>query len=288
MFRFIGVLLAGVLYLVGCRRPASPIPGRNLHLVAHPDDDLLFMNPQLGEEILGGQVVHTVYLTAGDAGESSAYWEQRELGVRAAYAAMAGLPNAWTLSPLQVAGRELRSYTLDGATRVRLTFLRLPDGGSGGAGFHSQHHQSLGRLWGGQIGSLLAVDGSARHSRARMVELIQGLLRQERPSAVHLLNPLPRWDHSDHAVSARVGLLALATSGLRAQLQLSRGYDTASDHPNLSSDQAQAKWETFLVYAPFDRHVCPPGSRCLERSNYRKWCSREYESQPTEDLLAGL
>src|SRR5207253_2065746 len=101
---------------------------KDMYVVAHEDDDLLFMNPDLATSIRGGHCVRTVFLTAGDAGQPSAYWEAREEGMRAAYAYMAGLSNSWQQKTLAIAGRQLSLSTLDASSKVSLVFLRLPDG----------------------------------------------------------------------------------------------------------------------------------------------------------------
>src|SRR3546814_4418800 len=62
---------------------------KDLAFVAHLDDDLLFMNPDIASNIEAGGCVQVVYLTASDAGEGEHYMLGRERGVRAAYAYMA-------------------------------------------------------------------------------------------------------------------------------------------------------------------------------------------------------
>lgn len=37
-------------------------------IVVHPDDDLLFMNPDIAHSIAEGDVTTSVFLTSGDAG----------------------------------------------------------------------------------------------------------------------------------------------------------------------------------------------------------------------------
>ena len=64
---------------------------KDLAFVAHLDDDLLFMNPDIASNIEAGGCVRLVYLTASDAGDDC-----RERGVRAAYAYMAHQPDEWT------------------------------------------------------------------------------------------------------------------------------------------------------------------------------------------------
>ena len=44
---------------------------RDLYIVAHQDDDLLFMNPDIQTSIAIGHIVKTAYLTAGDSCRSS-------------------------------------------------------------------------------------------------------------------------------------------------------------------------------------------------------------------------
>ncbi|WP_410721392.1 PIG-L family deacetylase, partial [Burkholderia sp. SIMBA_048] len=59
---------------------------KDLAFVAHLDDDLLFMNPDIASNVAAGGCVRVVYLTASDAGEGDTYMLGRERGVRAAYA----------------------------------------------------------------------------------------------------------------------------------------------------------------------------------------------------------
>src|SRR5436190_2190964 len=65
-----------------------------LNVVAHQDDDLLFLNPSILRAIAHGRRVRTIYMTAGNI--EPGYWPLREQGELAAYAYMAGRPNQWT------------------------------------------------------------------------------------------------------------------------------------------------------------------------------------------------
>ncbi|MFD0331956.1 PIG-L family deacetylase [Streptacidiphilus monticola] len=76
---------------------------RVLQIVAHPDDDLFFMNPATVHGLRAGTPSATVYLSAGDAdgrnpmrlqeglavADKAAYTKARQNGLRAAYGAMA-------------------------------------------------------------------------------------------------------------------------------------------------------------------------------------------------------
>jgi len=84
--------------------PTSPVV---MQVVAHEDDDILFMNPDLSASVSAGTGVVTVYVTAGEANGSltgdsrTNYAAQREEGARAAYAAMvkqSNTPQTWIRS----------------------------------------------------------------------------------------------------------------------------------------------------------------------------------------------
>ena len=65
-----------------CERVASALLTSNdLYVVAHPDDDLLFMNPDVQTDITAGRAVRTVYVTSGDGGGPASWWQSRETGV---------------------------------------------------------------------------------------------------------------------------------------------------------------------------------------------------------------
>src|SRR5262245_22237578 len=107
-----------------------------MNLVAHEDDDLLFISPDLVHAIGGGGTcVRTVFLTAGDAGQDQTYWSGREAGIKAAYAQMAGVANTWTQSNAAVPGQTVSLFTLAGNSAVSVAFMRLPDGLTDGSGF---------------------------------------------------------------------------------------------------------------------------------------------------------
>ena len=61
----------------------------SMNVVAHEDDDILFMDPPTYTDVAAGRCLTTVYLTAGDDGQGASYWHGREDGAMAAYAKMA-------------------------------------------------------------------------------------------------------------------------------------------------------------------------------------------------------
>ena len=74
--------------------------------------EALIANQDLLQDIAAGRCVRTLYLTAGDANDTQQYWESREAGVQAAYAAMRGVENTWTTTDAGVAGHPIPVRTL--------------------------------------------------------------------------------------------------------------------------------------------------------------------------------
>jgi len=127
-----------------------------MNVVAHEDDDILFMNPDLANFLGAGYGTVTMVLTAGEADGTTTdalegcpapapyegrftFAHHRQDGMRAAYAQMAGMPDSWRRGVYTVNGREIEIDALDGATQVQLVFLNLPDdddfiGGTSGCG----------------------------------------------------------------------------------------------------------------------------------------------------------
>ena len=126
-------LLCALACLLPLAAPAAPPTLAQCHgikdlaFVAHLDDDLLFMNPDIASNVEAGGCVRLVYLTASDAGEGDGYMLGRERGVRAAYAYMAHQPDEWTEDTAVAGGHTIARFTLKGNPRVQLWHMRLKD-----------------------------------------------------------------------------------------------------------------------------------------------------------------
>ncbi|MBL9021311.1 MAG: discoidin domain-containing protein [Myxococcales bacterium] len=113
-----------------------------MQVLAHEDDDFLFMNPDLRNAIAAGHGIVSVYLTAGQASGAPGMCAAelataRQDGMKAAYAVMAGYsPSATWTRDLFVPDPGVpwphiaERYTLNANPRIRLIFLNIPDGGS--------------------------------------------------------------------------------------------------------------------------------------------------------------
>lgn len=119
--------------------------GATLNIVAHEDDDLLFMSPDLLHAIQSGRCVRTIFVTAGDNGENASYWQTREQGPLAAYAQMAGVANAWTQTDAGISGHPIAVFTLTAKPNISLAYMQLPDGNIDGSGFTSTGNAEFAR-----------------------------------------------------------------------------------------------------------------------------------------------
>lgn len=267
--------------------PAGCAAGKVLSFVAHPDDDLLFMNPDQDDAIRQGRCVHTVYLTAGDRGEGLGYTLARERGIMAAYADMAGVADAWSTDGLVVGQHTLVRHTLRANPRVQLIMLRLPD-------------PWLGEGW-GSLTPLSRLE-SVPHARVRsyapypdtytrgeLVRLLADLIRQERPQAVRLMDPsitIPYrslcWrcaghDHPDHIAGARLVEAATTLAPGAYSRTAYLNYPSQELQANLDAAQTNRKTRIYLRYAKDDPRTCPPGTDCSRPLGPEAaWVGRQY------------
>lgn len=136
-----------------------PPPVVRMQIVAHEDDDFLFMNPDIEDAIAAGYDSVTVYLTAGETNGAggvtctsdletsrSEFARQRQLGVLAAYAKMARdkvntscTDDCWTRELIVPdAGvawpHVVERYTHKQLVRLRLIFMNLRENGEDPSG----------------------------------------------------------------------------------------------------------------------------------------------------------
>lgn len=147
----------------------------HMQIVAHEDDDFLFMNPDIHNAIAAGHSIASVYLTAGQASGAECgpnmqdcpghiqmcapeFATARQKGIKAAYAQMASVATpTWTRSLIvpdlgQTWPHTVELYTLDQAPRIKLLFMNIADGGSsvgpppGDCGYGT-YANALARMW---------------------------------------------------------------------------------------------------------------------------------------------
>ncbi|MEV0095296.1 PIG-L family deacetylase [Streptomyces sp. NPDC050738] len=273
-----------------------------MQILAHEDDDLYFMNPDVSQAIASHSSVTSVYLTAGEAdginmaggkragnhpaANKAKYAEARQNGIRAAYAQMAtGNRNSpWQRTTIPTAGGGTAELdVLKTRPQLSLVWVQLHEAGSVAA--YRPH--SLHGLWDGEVktlGSQLSSDTPVEdrfsYTKPEVVSTIAGLLERFQPTAVRLLDPTPGrnqktgslLDHQDHVYTARFAQAALAQYAKSKHhahftVQNYLGYFTGNLAHSLDPANAAAKRRTVETYAWKDNHsnYCKSSAGCGDR-----------------------
>lgn len=286
-------LIAGTAALTACVGVVTtPVSGHAsphhqpayLQVIAHPDDDLLFMSPDLARGIRAGDGVTTLILTAAeghaglgtDAHDVWSYITERRQGLQAAYAAMAGVRDDWRVRPVRSGAAKIEVHTLAGRPNVRLAFLGLPDG--------RDPRAALGRR---SVAQLLSSPGSGECARAMtpanspyafcythedVVRAIGTMLQTSGATVIRAQDPAPdrryTLDHTDHVAASRFAAEAARASGRRIAEVDYRDYNLSDTPANLSGADGADKRRFFGTYRFHDYRINP------EASNYNGWQER--------------
>ena len=233
--------LSASLMVVATPVAGAPAPADRatafVNVVAHEDDDILFMNPDLVGGLRAGVPTTTIFLTAGenafngdpngdpaspycptlpdDGGNHygqlsrQRYAQCRQQGSRAAYAQMAGVANTWDGTLVDVTGGNFAElYTLRAKPTVKLVFLNLPEDGDSANG-GSLYHLYFGDQPNFSANTLVPTDGAARQSysydRAHTINALVALYGLFAPTAVRVQDtnpdtrePMGAWIFHDH------------------------------------------------------------------------------------------
>ncbi|MEV6394220.1 PIG-L family deacetylase [Streptomyces sp. NPDC051907] len=220
--------------------PAPGIPISNsrraqlMQILAHPDDDLYFMNPDTQQMLDSGVPLVCVYVTAGEAdgvnkapgrprpaSDKTAYSSARHQGLRQAYATLLGLPKytEWQKGVATLRGDQRAEINTlaNGARRVELIFLNLA--------MHTARGGRMGlpSLWKDRalnLRTVVADDSPVRKAGSydydQLVDVLVGLMDRYRPTVVQTLDPDPDIQHSDETT--------------RKKDSEQRGYSDHADH----------------------------------------------------------
>ncbi|MFI7353731.1 PIG-L family deacetylase [Streptomyces avidinii] len=275
----------------------APDPGRVLQVIAHPDDDLYFMNPDLRYSISAGHPVTSVYLTAGEADginagagmaattrpNKPAYAEARQNGIRAAYAQMAtgdrSSPWQRTVVPTK-GGGHAEVDVLVAEPQLNLVWLQLREAGT----VYDDAPDSLHGLWDGRVPRLESMLASGTpvkqrfsYTKDQVVQTLVGILEQYRPTTVRSQDPTPgrfpdtkRYtDHQDHFYGARFVQLATAAYAKDVKdrphfaVQNYAGYVNGSLPGALDPAEAKEKLDILGTYAWLDKqNHCKSDAGC--------------------------
>jgi hypothetical protein len=253
-----GLLQMGILSSGGSFRPvrytSNSTAPRDVFVVAHEDDWQLFMGDVVAKRIRAGHSVTFVYLTAGDDGRDSLYWQTRERAALQSTRVAIG-PAAADSNAISCSTREISDHTIQKCVTANTEsyFMRLPDGKRNGAGFARHDYQSLRRLRGKKIGTIAALDGSATyHGWQDLKATISNLIGSDSTSAeivVHANDPSIAANPHDHFDHRMAGLLVNdLRKGQTWNTDYYVGYALATRAANRSADDAREKTAIFLAY----------------------------------------
>ncbi|GHA19743.1 hypothetical protein GCM10010329_48450 [Streptomyces spiroverticillatus] len=222
---------------------------RVLQVLAHPDDDLYFMNPETQQSLDANDTIVSIYINCGESSgrnrvpgqpkskfksDIPGYAGARRQGLRQAYAFMAtGDPKAtWTSRAEELpGGMRVETSTLDDHEGVRLVFLGVRQHGPGGP---RPGNQTLPKMWldpdmvsGTLVSTGSPVTDPSRVTRRSLIEALVHLMDRHEPTLVRMLDADPDRqihdarhrlhhdqpgysDHPDHTVAALFTQAALA------------------------------------------------------------------------------
>ncbi|MET9626510.1 PIG-L family deacetylase [Lentzea sp. NPDC006480] len=199
------VLGAAVLTTAQAEAPAA---GTTLTFVAHQDDDLLFMNPDIAMDVEAGNNVWVVYLTAGEVHtrDPMSYANMRIEGERAAYAKTARVPNKWTYEELWVNGRPLATNRLNG-TNVRLVFTFVHGASGECKDVNGDPRGDLYRMLKDPSYVARPIDGRPSYTRESFTAVLHTLIGYVNPAHIRSSSTIghrddPNSDHVDHTSGA--------------------------------------------------------------------------------------
>ena len=235
------------------------------YVCAHPDDCILFMNPNLYNDISQReQETVIVYLTSGDAGQpfrkdTKSYPRIRERASLDAtsWAESVDLEggHARTKSEMVVVDGHAVERVIYGSTTTY--FLRLPDGNMYGDGYPQNSLQSLKKFKAGEIPHIRSIDGRTTYTNwDDLVSVLEGIVTNEAPNekniTVHLQDPdvtRNTTDHTDHTVTGLAVMdMMTRTSEERCYTVFKHiDYSIADREANLGPDAVMQKAASFAV-----------------------------------------
>ncbi|GLZ29579.1 hypothetical protein Lesp02_17690 [Lentzea sp. NBRC 105346] len=279
---------SGIAFAAGAGARSLPTGGSFVNIVAHTDDDLLFLNPDMQPSILSGQPFRTIVLGADEWNGSNGMTREQlaasvQEGSRAAYAKLAGQPNNWVRDTKEVATMIVEIDTLVGAPNVQLIYLSLPDG------LDDNHLDALSKLWEdpNYVTPTILPEGSPVgqvqwYNQADLNNVLLALLDEFQPTVIRTQDPFPNaalnpehHEHDDHVAAAKFATKAAKayegpTGRGFALLTRYRCYNTEVSPANVPDALLGPKTAGYRAYGEHDPETGNSFDINLAR-NYHRW-----------------
>ncbi|HZP55173.1 MAG TPA: PIG-L family deacetylase, partial [Candidatus Saccharimonadales bacterium] len=259
-----------------------------MNIVAHEDDDLLFLSPDLIHDIQAEHCIRTIYLTAGDGGNDQFYWLSRQRGSQAAYAEMIGLKNTtWVDRIVKLDNHQFITISNPkGNSKISLIFMHLPDGNLKGQGFSAQNYESLAKLDAHQISTIKSVDSQSFYSSEELISALKSFMHLYQPSEIRTQansQGAVFTDHSDHRAVGRYVNQAYQQyeteqyeNKTSIPISFYLSYPGRERPENIFDGDLVSKMEAFATYGKFDGAVCSSVELCTTNQIYNAYLRREY------------
>jgi hypothetical protein len=243
----------------------AQLPGGLVNIVAHSDDDLLFINPDIQAAIRQRLTTRTIIMTCdewnGAPGLSRLQLAARlREGQRRAYASMAQVASNWKTEALSVGGKTVELNTLLTAPYVQLVYPNLPDGGDN---LSPNALQNLYSNSGYTVKTLIPTGSPVpvqTYTKSAVDSVLTGLLAMFKPTVIRTQDPFPdpRFvEHTDHVATARFVQNAASAyggpaAGRAALLVRYRCYDIAYSTADVPPTLASVKTAAYREYNVLD------------------------------------
>lgn len=200
-----------------------------LFVIAHFDDDMIFMQPELLHALEHGSTA-TVYVASGDPVHGDERAEHNFEAAMHGYE-VAARSKRWDCGYVTVAGSPVHHCRLTDR-QISMIGLDLPDGGIEGLGAESLLHLAQGDVSSLQIRGL--VGGTA--TTATIIDELAAIIAATQPSQIEALDLSATHgrDHSSHMFSSSLLFWAAARAGYAGEVRWHRGYNVETEAPTLS------------------------------------------------------
>lgn len=249
-------------------------PADTLIIIAHLDDDMIFMQPELHAAIASGSVT-TVYVSSGDPVHGNDRSEHTFEAAMRAYASVAGSSD-WDCGYLPVADSPVHHCRLRDRP-VSMIGLDTADGALDGHFTDSPLHLVEGYVSTipilGPIGGQASVDS--------IVASLSEIIAATQPSQIHALDLASTHghDHSGHMFSSAFALWAAARARYPGPIRWHRGYNVEGEAITLGDADYQTV-KPMLGYFEACYFGCAPcGTSCQTLDvDHDAWLRRQYAS----------
>lgn len=243
-----------------------------MFVIAHFDDDMIFMQPELLAALEGGSVT-TVYVTSGDPVKGDGRADEVFAAARTAYSSVVGSDD-WECGYVAVGELPVHHCRLRDRA-VSLIGLDLPDGGLDG-----ERTDSLLHLVEGTITKLPILGPIGGHAtRDDVIAELAELIVSTSPTSIHALDVAATHgrDHSSHLMSSSFALWAAATVGYGGGFIWHRGYNVDGEAATLLGTDYDAS-AVMLGYFEACYFGCGPcGRPCTQLDPQENaWMERQY------------